>query len=114
MNPPNKTQLLHQIANISAMERGKLSAYTFKDRSSQSGPYHKLQQWQDGKNQTRYVSAAELPAVRSAIEGYAQYQQLTRQYADLVIEETRRSIAGAKKKQFPRRSSSSRRRKSSN
>jgi hypothetical protein len=114
MNQPNKTQILHQIAGIPAMERGKLSAYTFKDRSSQSGPYHKLQQWRDGKNHTRYVSAEELPAVQSAIEGYAQYQQLTRQYADLVIEETRQSIAGSKKNKSPRKSSSPRRRKSSN
>jgi|SRR5208283_3963875 len=113
MIPSNKTQLLHQIANIPAMERGKLSAYSFKDRSSQAGPYHKLQHWQDGKNHTRYVSAEELPAVQSAIEGYAQYQQLTRQYADLVIAETRQRIAGPKKKMSPRPSSSPRTRKSS-
>jgi len=31
------------------MERGKLSAYTFKERPGVSGPYHKLQYWRSGK-----------------------------------------------------------------
>ena len=98
MNPSNKTQLLRQIAAISAMERGKLSAYNFKERSSAAGPYHKLQHWQDGKNHTRYVSAEEVPAIQSALDGYAQYRDLTEQYADLVIQETRQDLAGSKKK----------------
>ena len=79
------------------MERGKLSAYSFKERSGAAGPYHKLQHWQDGKNHTRYVPADELPAVEAALAGYAQYQQLTEQYAQLVIAETRQSIAASKK-----------------
>ena len=70
MNPPNKRRLLEQIAAIPVMERGKLSHYTFKERSNTSGPYHKLQRWQDGKNHTRYVSADELPAVQTALAGY--------------------------------------------
>ena len=78
MNTPDKHQTLQQIAAIPAMERGKLSAYSFKDRSRPAGPYHKLQHWQDGKNHTRYVPAEELPAVQAALAGYAQYRQLTR------------------------------------
>jgi hypothetical protein len=46
MNTPNKHQLLEQISAISAMERGKLSAYSFKDRPGQAGPYRKLQNWE--------------------------------------------------------------------
>lgn len=94
----NKQQILQQIAAIPAMERGKLSAYSFKERSGHKGPYHKLQSWQEGKNQTRYVPADELPAVQAALAGYAQYQELTRHYADLVIAETRQNIAASKKK----------------
>jgi hypothetical protein len=109
MNQPRKTRLLEQIAAIPVMERGKLSHYTFKERSNASGPYHKLQRWQEGKNHTRYVSAEELPAVQTALAGYAQYRQLTAQYADLVIAETRQSIAGAKKKNPSRPKSASRR-----
>ena len=114
MNQSDKTHLLEQIAAIPAMERGKLSNYTFKERSNAAGPYHKLQRWQDGKNHTRHVSADELPAVQSALAGYAQYRQLTEQYADLVIQETRQHIAGSKKNQSRPKSSSRRKKKSSN
>ena len=106
MNETKKTRLLQQIAAIPAMERGKLSRHT-------AGPYHKLQRWQDGRNHTRHVSADELPAVQSALAGYAQYRQLTEQYGDLVIQETRQNIAGAKKKNPSRPKSSWRRKKKS-
>jgi len=111
MNTATKHQLLQQIAAIPAMERGKLSAYSFKERPGHTGPYHKLQSWQDGKNHTRYVPADELAAVHAALAGYEQFQQLTRQYADLVIAETRQSIAASKKKKFPLTSSSPKMRK---
>lgn len=114
MNPPNKTRLLQQIAAIAAMERGTLCAYTFKDRASTAGPYHKLQHWQGGKNHTRYVSAHEFPAVQAAVAGYAQYRQLIEQYADLVIEETRQNMAGAKKKKSRPKSSLLKKKRSNN
>jgi len=108
MNQSKKTQLLEQIAAIPAMERGKLSPHS-------SGRHQKLQCWQAGKNHTRHVAADELPAVASALAGYAQYRQLTEQYADLVIQETRQTIAVAKKKHRSRpQSASPRRKKSSN
>ena len=114
MNQSDKTRLLERMAAIPAMERGKLSPYTFKERSNASGPHHKLQRWQDGKNHTRHVSADELPAVQSALAGYAQFRQLTEQYADLVIQETRQNIARSKKNQSRPKSSSRRKKKSSN
>jgi hypothetical protein len=106
MNQTEKTRLLEQIAAIPAMERGKLCPHA-------AGPYHKLQRWQEGRNHTRHVAADELPAVASALAGYAQYRQLTEQYADLVIQETRQDIAAAKKKIPARPPSSSRRKKKS-
>jgi hypothetical protein len=106
MNEPEKTHLLKMIAAIPAMERGKLSPHA-------AGPYHKLQRWQAGKNHTRHVSADELPAVQSALAGYAQYRQLTEQYANLVIQETRQNMADSKKKNPSRPISSSRKRKKS-
>jgi hypothetical protein len=108
MSHPAKTRLLEQIAAIPAMERGKLTPHS-------SGRHLKLQSWMEGKNHTRHVSADELPAVQSALAGYTQYRQLTEEYADLVIAETRQSIAAAKKKNrsgLP--SSSPRKKKSSN
>jgi hypothetical protein len=113
MNNPQKQRLLEQIASISAMERGKLSSYEFPERSGATGPYHKLQRWQDGKNQTRYVRKDELPQVQAALNGYQQYQQLTAQYAELVIHETRASIEGSKKKQTRQSSGSPKTRRSS-
>ena len=108
MNEPEKTRLLEQIAAIPAMERGKLSPHS-------SGRHQKLQCWQEGKNHTRHVPADELPAVQNALAGYVQYRQLTEEYADLVIQETRQNLAAAKKKNPARpRSSSRRKRKSSN
>jgi hypothetical protein len=112
MNDSQKRSLLQQIAAIPAMERGKLSSYSFKERSKANGPYYKLQQWHESKNRTRYVSAEELPQVQAALEGFAQFEQLTTRYADLVIEETRQGIADSKKN-F-RRSSSSPNKKKSN
>lgn len=114
MNTPSKQRLLEQIAAIPTMERGKLSAYSFKERSGAGGPYHKLQHWHNGKNETRYIPAEELPAVESALAGYAQYEQLTEEYAQLVIAETRQHIASSKKSKGHRQSSLPRRRKSSN
>ena len=108
MNPPEKTRLLQQIAAIPAMERGKLSPHS-------SGRHQKLQCWQEGRNHTRHVPADELPALQDALAGYAQYRQLTEQYADLVIQETRQNLAAAKKKSSARpRFSSRRMKKSSN
>src|SRR5262245_15457880 len=112
MNDAKKQDLLQQIAAIPAMERGKLCAYSFTDRPGAKGPYYKLQQWQEGKNQTRYISVEELPHIEAALKGYEQYQQLTAQYADLVIDETRKDIAKSKKNS--RRSFSSRNKRKSN
>lgn len=106
MNQSEKTHLLEQIAAIPAMERGKLSPHS-------SGRHQKLQCWQAGRNHTRHVAADELPAVQNALAGYAQYRQLTEEYADLVIQETRQNIAAAKKKSSSRPPSSSRRKKKS-
>jgi hypothetical protein len=106
MNQPEKMRLLEQIAAIPAMERGKLSPHS-------SGRHQKLQCWQAGRNHTRHVAADELSAVESALTGYAQYRQLTEEYADLVIQETRQNIAAAKKKISARPPSSSRRKKKS-
>jgi hypothetical protein len=113
MSTLSKQQLLQQIAAIPAMEQGKLSTYSFKERSGAKGPYHKLQHWQEGKNQTRYIPAEQVPDLQAALEGYAQYQQLTEQYAQRVIAETRQNLA-ALKKSPPRPPSSWRRKRKFN
>ena len=39
--------------------------------------------------------------MEAALAGYAQYQQLTEQYAQLVIAETRQNLATSKKSKSP-------------
>jgi hypothetical protein len=100
-NRLTKQQLLQRIAAIPAMERGKLSAYSFKERSGAAGPYYKLQHWHNGQNQTRHVPGDEVSAVEAALAGYAQFEQLTEQYAQLVIAETRQNLTPLKKSKSP-------------
>ena len=97
--------LLTQIADIPLMERGKLSAYTFKDRARPKAPYHKLQRWEHGQNVTRYIPAEQVPLLEQALAGHAQFQALVEQYAQSVIARTREQLAavGTKKKSRPAR-----------
>jgi hypothetical protein len=44
------------------------------------------------------------PALETALAGHVRYRQLTEQYADLIIAETRQNLAGLKKKPARRRS----------
>jgi len=60
----------------------------------------------------RYVSETELPALETALAGHVRYRQLTGQYADLIIAETRQNLAGFKKKPARRRSAWPRKKKS--
>jgi hypothetical protein len=114
MNTLAKQQLLKQIAAISAMERGKLCTYSFKERPGATGPYHKLQAWENGKNTTRYIPADEVAQVEAALAGYAAYQQITEEYAKLVIAETRQNIDAKKKTRSHPPSSWPKNRKSNN
>jgi hypothetical protein len=89
-NPPlTPAQILAEIARIQSMEVGKLSEYSPPGRSKDSGPYHKLQAWVDGKNQTRHVRPEELPDLQEALAGFARFRGLTDQYAELIIARTR-------------------------
>jgi hypothetical protein len=100
MNTTTPQQLLAQIATIEHMEIGKLSSYVPGGRSADAGPYYKLQCWVDGKNLTRHVRPEELPALKGALEGYARFQDLTQQYAQLLITKTRLELATTVKKKI--------------
>jgi hypothetical protein len=95
-------QLLNQIAQIQRMERGKLCVM----RHGPDGPYYHLQSWEKGKNLNRYVPRDQLADYQEAIAGYQKFQQLTEQYAQQVIAQTRAELAASKKKTRSRRSSS--------
>ncbi len=108
--------LLEQILHIRRMEHGSLSVIG----QGPNGPYYNLNSWEEGANQCRYLPQEKVPEVRQAIEGYQQYQQLTREYAQQLVEQTRAQLGiGVKKKPRPNhhsprpKSSSPRIRKSS-
>ena len=112
MKPPDPAQLLGQIGQINRMERGKLSVI----REGPQGPYYKLQSWEDGKNNSRYISHEQADAVQEAIKGFQQFKELTDQYAEQVIARTRAELNADLKKngrKYRRRSSWLRIRKSS-
>lgn len=91
--------LLQQIAQIQQMERGKLSIM----RQSPSGPFFKLQSWENDKNVSRYVPRDQAPAVAKAIQGYQLFQKLAEQYAGLIIDKTRAEIVASSSKKTKRR-----------
>jgi len=99
MNKPLTPQsFLEQILQIQRMEHGSLSTI----RQGPSGPYYNLNSWEDGKNCCRYLPQDKVPEVQQAIDGYHRYQQLTEQYAQQIIEQTRAELnIGAKKKPRP-------------
>ena len=103
-------ELLKQIGQIERMERGKLCLL----REGPNGPYYNHQTWQDGKNVCRYVPQDQLAALQEAMAGYETFQQLTQEYAELVIQKTRAELSsGLKKKSPPPNFSSPRTRNSS-
>jgi hypothetical protein len=99
MNKLNIQQtLINQILKIQHMEHGSLSIIG----QGPNGPYYNLNSWENGKNCCRYLPPDKVPEVQQAIEGYHQYQQLTEQYAQQIIEQTRAQLKiGIKKKPRP-------------
>lgn len=86
------------------MERGKLTVM----REGPRGTYYKHQVWENGKNRSRYIPAEQAPAVEEAIESYQKFKELTAQYAQSIIDQTRAEWeAGSKKKKYRPRPRSS-------
>jgi len=102
-NPLTPQSLLEQILQIQRMEHGSLSII----RQGPNGPYYSLNSWENGKNSCRYLPQDKVPEVKQAIAGYQHYQQLTQQYAQQVVEQTRAQLnIGVKKKPQPNPQSS--------
>ena len=99
MNHPLTPQsLLEQILQIQRMEHGSLSII----RQGPNGPYYNLNSWENGANQCRYITQDKVPEIEQAIEGYQKFQQLTQQYAQDVVAQTRAQLGIGVKKKSPR------------
>jgi hypothetical protein len=89
---------MERILQIQRMEHGSLSII----RQGPNGAYYNLNSWENGKNCCRYLPQDKVPEVQRAIEGFEKYQQLTEQYAQQIIEQTRAELnIGVKKKPQP-------------
>ena len=99
MNSPLSARtLIEQILQIQRMEHGSLSIIG----QGPNGPYYNLNSWENGKNCCRYLPQDKVPEVQQAIVGYQKYQQLTEQYAQQIIEQTRAQLnISVKKKPQP-------------
>jgi CRISPR/Cas system-associated protein Cas10 (large subunit of type III CRISPR-Cas system) len=99
---PSPAEILAKMAQIQSMERGKLSSYRRSGRSKEADTYYRLQTWQEGKNRSRHVRPEELPGLEAALEGYAQYCELSDLYVQMIVERTRaQQEHGFKKKIQP-------------
>lgn len=76
-------RLLEKVAQIERMERGKLCQMGER-------PHYNHQSWNNGRNVVRYVPKAQVHELQEDIAGYRLFIELTEQYADEVIKQTRR------------------------
>jgi len=107
---PTPQSLLNEIAQIQRLDHGTVSVL----RQGPQGPYYNHQCYEQGRNTSRYVPAAQVPELQAAIDGYHRVQELMAQYVQLLVEKTRAErTAGAKKKTPRPKSSSPKTRKSS-
>ena len=81
-------KLLAQMTEIREMERGKVCQ--MKGRA-----HFNHQTWRAGRNVVRYVHPDDVSELQRAIDGYARFRDLVRQYADEIV---RRSLREREKK----------------
>ncbi|HUF61516.1 MAG TPA: DUF6788 family protein [Verrucomicrobiales bacterium] len=101
--PADPRALLHEIAAIERMERGKLSII----RQGPEGPYYNLQRREEGRNVTEYVPRDQVPLLEEHIAAYGQFERLVGEYERLITEATRRERRAGLKKKRPIRTSPS-------
>lgn len=97
MNTPTisaaRQPILEELGSITQMRRGTLSEQ-YVERPAPNGgtvrfgPYFKFQIWQDGRNQTRSVTADEALLLREDIDNFHRFEQLCQQLAQLNIQHT--------------------------
>lgn len=91
------------MANIDCMEKGCLTE-EYRERHKDGemvrhGPYYKHQCWEDGHNVSCRVPTGEVEQLRNAVNGYHEFGELAKEYAEITIAMTRQpSAEGAKKK----------------
>jgi hypothetical protein len=95
-------QLLADMARIPVIIPGKLS-----ERRDANGKVNgwKLQHWQDGRNQTRYIPAEQVERVREGTAGHQQFMAMAQDYVEAKGQEALSALntpADSKKKPMKR------------
>jgi hypothetical protein len=94
--------ILHDLAQIQRLDRGTVSVI----RQGPAGPCHNHQCYENGRNVSRYVPAEQVTQLKAALADYQRFQQLVKQYVELMVEKTRAERQAGSKKKTPRRTSS--------
>ena len=80
-----RQDILEQMSRIPRLKRGTLSER--KRRSASTGhpgaSQFIFQRWEDGRNKAQHVPTADLPKLRSAVEGFQLFNQLAEQFVSL-------------------------------
>jgi hypothetical protein len=98
MTPTPPAHLLEQIAQIQRMEPGKLCVM----RQGPDGPYYNLQSREHGRTVSRYVPREQAALVAEHTTNHGKFRALVDEYAEGIIEQTRRErIDGQKKRTSP-------------
>ena len=97
-----RKQILKQMARINCMEKGRINEeYRERPRDGEVvrlGPYYKHQRWEEGRNVSRRVPVAEAESLRKAVDGYHEFEELAKEYAQVTIAMTRQSATNDSKK----------------
>lgn len=86
--------LLERMGLIERMERGKVCRMTGRSQ-------YNHQTWQNGNNVVRYVTSEQVVGLQEAINGYGLFMELAQQYAEQIIQRTRRELSTKLSRQNP-------------
>ena len=90
-----RRQILDQMAQIECMEKGRLSEEYRESRKEgktvRLGPYYKHQCWENGRNASRRVPAAEVERLREGVDGYHRFRELADEFVEATVSMTRES-----------------------
>ena len=97
-----RRMILEKMAQIECMEKGRLSEeYREKHKDGKRvrlGPYYKHQCWENGRNASRRVPAAEVERLREGVDGYHRFRELADEFVEATVEMTRESAINEGKK----------------
>lgn len=97
-----RREILDQMEQIECMEKGRLSEEYReshkKGKIVRLGPYYKHQCWENGRNASRRVPAAEVERLREGVEGYHRFRELADEFVEVTVEMSRESVDDEGKK----------------